>query len=390
MAIWPLANTAALKLAGITSETPTPAGGEIVRDANGSPTGVLKDNAMLLVGKVIPEPTLEERFEVIRLAQEHAFANGLTQVHAMSVDPSEVWLMDVLRNAQQAGLLKLRVKVFGPIQRWPELAEQIVEHGRGDATLSWGGFKGLVDGSLGSATAWFYEPYVDAPTNSGFPLIQPSELRGYITDIDKIGLPMAIHGIGDKAIDELLAAMLAVGGEATPAKRFRIEHFQHPSAHAIQELAQHGVIAAAHPYHAIDDGRWLEGKIGPERAKTTYAFKSILDAGGILSFGSDWPVAPLAPLAGVHAAVTRATIDGKHPDGWQPQEKITVEQALIAYTRTNAYAVFEEEFSGTLEPGKRADFVVLAQDPRAVDPQRIKDIKVRVTAVDGEVVFGDF
>lgn len=196
-----------------------------------------------------------------------------------------------------------------------------------------------------------------------------------------------VHGIGDRAIDRLLDILQAVGGEQTAQKRFRIEHFQHPSRAAIERLAAEQIIASMQPYHAIDDGRWAEQRIGSERASRTYAFRSILDAGGILTFGSDWPVAPLAPLQGVYAAVTRRTTDGAHPEGWQAQEKISVEEALRAYTVNNAYAVFEETQGGTLEVGKRADLVILSADPRKVDPESIPQIKVMATIVAGQTVF---
>ena len=218
-------------------------------------------------------------------------------------------------------------------------------------------------------------------------LIEPEALRQKMAAADKAGLRLAIHAIGDRAIDELLNNFEAVGGDEVRERRFRIEHFQHPTRSAIERAASMGVVLSMQPYHAIDDGRWAEKRIGAERIKTTYAFRSILDAGGILSFGSDWTVAPLSPLEGIYAAVTRRTTDGAHRDGWQPQEKITVEEALTAYTATNAYAVFEENIAGTLEIGKRADFVILSDDPRSVDPADIRGIEVLETIIDGQRVY---
>ncbi len=383
-----LANSAALKLAGIDKDTPTPKGGEIIRDANGEPTGLLKDSAMLLVQRVIPAPSETELLHAMELAQDRAFSVGVTQVHAMSGNPDETKILDAFILARDRGRLKIRANVYTPIEHWQSARAMLDENGAGDELLRWGGVKGLVDGSLGSATAWFHTPYSDDDNNRGFPLIEPENLVNLLTQADRAELKLAIHAIGDKAIDNLIDAFEKTAPNQVASKRFRIEHFQHPSAAAIKRLGQLGIIAAAHPYHAIDDGRWAEGKIGADRIKTTYAFRSILDAGGILSFGSDWPVAPIAPLHGVYAAVTRQTLDGKHPDGWQPHEKITVEEALLAYTLNNAYAGFEENRAGSLAVGKRADFVMLDSDPRAVAAEQIKNIKVLATIIGGETVYG--
>lgn len=383
-----LANSAALKLAGIDESTPVPEGGEVILDDQGKLSGVLKDQAMLLVLNAIPKPTEAETIEIFELAQAHALSLGLTQVHAVTGNPTETEMFEAFKIAKDAGVMKIRAKVFTPMQAWEKTAEQISKRGQGDEVLALAGVKGMVDGSLGSGTAWFKEPFSDEPDNSGFPLIQPNELRELLKNADKAGLHLAIHAIGDRAIDELLGIYADLGGEKPKDKRFRIEHFQHPSSDAIDKLAELGVIASSHPYHAIDDGRWLEKRIGSDRAKTTYAFRSILDAGGILSFGSDWPVAPLNPLLGVYAAVTRQTLDGKNQDGWQPQEKITLSEALRAYTSASAYSVFDEDVAGTLKQGMRADFVVLSADPFAVEPAQIRDLSVVATVIGGELVFG--
>jgi hypothetical protein len=378
-----LANSAALKLAGIDAATITPEGGEIVRDADGEPTGILKDNATNLVFAVMPVMSDEEILDAFKLAQSHALSLGLTEVHAVAGGS----MLDGLRLAHDRGLMKIRVYALPPIENWESARDLIAKEGTGDELLRWGGVKGFVDGALGSATAWFHEPFTDIPGNSGFPLTDPDTLKATIADADAAGLKLAIHAIGDKAIDVLIDDMRAAAGAEIKSRRYRIEHFQHPSRAAIRNAAESGIIASMQPYHAIDDGRWAEKRIGPERIKTTYAFRSILDAGVILSFGSDWPVAPLSPLEGVYAAVTRRTIDGLNPDGWQPQEKISVEEALTAYTATNAYAGFEEDKAGTLETGKRADFVVLSDDPRKINPVDIRTIEVLETIIGGVVVF---
>jgi hypothetical protein len=283
--------------------------------------------------------------------------------------------------------MKLRIHAYMPLAHWAWMTELVAREGHGDDRLRWGGLKGFVDGSLGSGTAWFREPYLNDPSNRGFPLTEPDRLRELLENADAAGRRLAIHAIGDRAIDRLVDDMREIAGDTVADRRFRIEHYQHPTRSAIEATADAGIIASAQPYHAIDDGRWLEGHIGAERARTTYAFRSILDTGGILTFGSDWPVAPLSPLKGVYAAVTRRTIDDAYPDGWQPQEKITVEQALAAYTRNNAYAVFEEAEGGTLEVGKRADLVVLGADPRRIAPERIPELSVVETVIDGERVY---
>jgi len=382
-----LANSAALKLAGIDKNTPAPKGGEIQRSADGELTGLLKDNALNMVLKVIPTPSDDELMEQFETAQAHALSLGLTKVHAVTGYPTETTMRDIFELARDRGIMKIRAFVSTPIEDWEHGRNAMKTRGRGDEVLGLGGIKGLLDGSLGSGTAWFYEPYNDEPDNTGFPIVDPETFAGWMHDIDKAGMPLTIHAIGDKAIDKTIAAMRDIAGDDIAARRYRIEHFQHPSSEAITALAESGIIASMQPYHTIDDGRWAEDRIGPERAKTTYAFRSILDAGGLLTFGSDWPVAPLSPIEGLYAAVTRRTTDGAHPHGWIPAQKITAEEAMTAYTSTNAYAMGEEDIAGTLEAGKRADFVVLSKDPRAIDPLAIQSIQVLRTVINGETVF---
>lgn len=382
-----LANSAALKIAGITAATVAPDGGEIVHDESGEPTGILKGNALNLVLSVIPKSSDEEVLEAFQLAQSHALSLGLTQVHAVTANETETSMLDAFRLADNHGVMKIRAYVSTPVEHWESTRDVVDNIGEGNDRLRWGGVKGFVDGSLGATTAWFYEPYTDAPDTSGVPLVEPAKLKSMMSDADAAGLRISVHAIGDQAIDGLIAAFQDIAGDDIASRRYRIEHFQHPSAAAIHAAAESGIIASMQPYHAIDDGRWAEERIGPDRIKTTYAFRSILDAGVTLTFGSDWPVAPLSPLEGVYAAVTRRTTDGANPGGWQPQEKLTIEEALTAYTMTNAYAGFEEEIAGTLEKGKRADFVILEEDPRAIDPVELRNIRVLATIIDGEVVF---
>jgi len=382
-----LANSAALELAGIDKSTVSPEGGDIVRDADGEPTGILKDNALNLVIKAIPKPSKEEILDAFKLAQSHALSLGLTQVHAVTANPLETNMLDAFRYARAKDEMKIRMYALSPLEDWETTQALISDEGMGDDILRWGGLKALVDGALGSTTAWFYDVYTDSPDTNGFPIMKEIDLQDLVKEADEVGLKLAIHAIGDKAIDVLIDALEAAAGDEINARRYRIEHFQHPTMEAIERSAKHGIIASMQPYHAIDDGRWAEKRIGAERIKTTYAFRTILDAGGILTFGSDWPVAPLSPLDGVYAAVTRRTIDDANPGGWYPEEKITVEEALTAYTSANAYAGFEEDISGTLSVGKRADFVILSDDPRAIDPNKIPEIKVMETVIGGESVY---
>lgn len=381
-----LANSKALQIAGITNDTPVPEGGEILRGDDGELTGILKGAALNLILEAIPAPSDDELMEQFAKAQDHALSLGLTKVHAVTAYPTETTMLDIFQMAKTRGIMKLRAQVSTPIESLQTMAEAS-KNGTGDELLRWGGVKGFIDGSLGSRTAWMSEPYTDDPSTTGLPMSNPAELGNFMLTAQDFGLELSIHAIGDQGIDRVVSYMSALGGKTLREKRYRIEHFQHPTADAIKALGRTGIIASVHPYHAIDDGRWAEDRIGAERLKTTYPFRSILDAGGIMTFGSDWPVAPLNPMDGVYAAVTRRTLDDKNPDGWIPEQKITVEEALTAYTATNAYSFKEEDISGTLEPGKRADFVVLSADPFKVDPNSLRDITVLKTVIGGESVY---
>jgi predicted amidohydrolase YtcJ len=380
-----LANTRALELAGITRETPDPPGGTIVRDPRtGEPTGVLRDAAIGLVGRLIPDATEEERERALLSAQSHALARGVTLVHDMGS-----WAdLETYRRARRAGKLKVRVYAFVPLGTWERLRDYVAGEGTGDRRLRWGGLKGYVDGSLGASTAWLHRPYDDDPGTSGLIVTDSAELAAWIRDADAAGLHVAVHAIGDRANDWLLDAYAeAIRRNGRRDRRFRVEHAQHLTPEAIGRFAALDVVASMQPYHIIDDGRWAEKRIGPERVRTSYTLRSLLDSGARLAFGSDWNVAPLDPLLGIYAAVTRRTLDGKHPDGWVPEQKITVEEALRAYTAGPAYAAFMEKELGTLEPGKLADLVVLSENILTIDPVRIPEVQVDYTIIQGEVVY---
>ncbi len=387
-----LANTAALKLAGITAKTEDPPGGVIYRkEGTLEPTGLLRDNAMSLVERLVPLPSADEIAEGVRAALAEARSVGVTAVVDMDGN-AEATRRDLFRLYQQMarrGELTCRIDLRWPLAEWPKLAALGVEASFGNDYLRIGGLKGFVDGSLGSSTAKMFEGYVNEPSSTGVFVTPPGKLREYILAADKAGLSVAIHAIGDRANAELLDIYAEVIAKNGPRdRRFRIEHAQHLRPEDYKRFAELDVIPSMQPFHIVDDGRWAEGRIGAKRCASSYACKSLLDVGAKLAFGSDWSVAPINPLLGIDAAVHRRTLDGKHPNGWYPEQKITVEQALTAYTATAAYAARREKDLGTLEVGKLADLVVLSRDILAESERdRIADTVVELTLVGGKVVY---
>lgn len=381
-----LANSLALEMGGVTRSTQVPPGGEMVLDpGTGEPTGVLKDEAMSLVYRAIPDYSAGELDRALDAAIAHALSQGVTQTHHMGTSWAE---FEAFRRARAEGRLDMRIYSVVPLSMWETLRDFVEENGRGDDRLWWGGLKAFVDGSLGSTTAWFYDPYTDDPRTSGLLTTDTASLRTWAMEGDEAGFQLLIHAIGDRANDWLLDLYGAVAREnGSRDRRFRIEHAQHLSPPALARFAAQGVIPAMQPYHAIDDGRWAEKRIGPERIKTTYPFRSLLDAGAPLSFGSDWTVAPMDVRWGLYAAVTRRTLDGANAGGWVPQEKISLEEALRAYTQGGAMAGFMEEKVGMLEVGKYADIVILSQDLFKLDPVDLPQVQVEMTFVEGEAVF---
>lgn len=386
-----VANSAALRLCGITAQTPEVAGGVIDRDATGRPTGILRDNAMELVERHIPEPDETEIAEAVRAALEHAASVGVTGVDDMdgSSPQTRRRLLRVLQGLQREGRLTCRVHLRWPLGRYKELAELGIEGGFGSDWLRIGGVKGFVDGSLGSSTARMFEPYEGGGNNRGVYVTSPETLRGWIREADAAGLHVCIHAIGDEANAVLLDLYATVQRERPGReRRWRIEHAQHLRPTDYPRFREVGVIASMQPYHVVDDGRWAENRIGPQRCASSYAFRSLLEAGAVLAFGSDWPVAPLSPLLGIDAAVNRRTLDGRHPQGWFPQQRISVPQAVRAYTWGSAYATWTEQQRGTLAVGKWADFVVLDRDIFAPEERdRLGQTRVLRTVVGGKTVY---
>ena len=383
-----MANALALRLAGVTRETEDPPGGTIVRGKDGNPTGLLKDAAMNLVYRIIPPPSEEQLLRMVRAAMEEARRFGVTSIH----DISSTEDVRAYQTLADRGELTLRIYSITPLPQWQAPATAGIRAGFGNDWIHLGALKGFADGSLGSTTALFEKPYDDAPETSGLPnemMLPEGNMLKMALGADKAGLQLAVHAIGDKANRILLDIYGEVEKQngARSDRRWRIEHAQHLRPEDFARFARLGVIASVQPYHAIDDGRWAERRIGHERAKTTYAFRTLLDHGVRLAFGSDWTVAPLNPMVGLYAAVTRATLDGKNPGGWFPEQRLTLEEALQAYTMGSAFAEFREREKGSLTPGKLADLVVLDGDLFAMAEEKIKDAAVRYTIVGGRVVY---
>lgn len=383
-----LANSVALKMAGVTAATRDVPGGVIVRDSKtGEPTGLLKDAAMGLVEKIIPEPSFEEKLQAARAATKHAASVGVTSVTDMSAGED----VGVYQWMLERGELKTRIYAIRSIVSWEVLGKAGVRGAFGNDMLRIGGLKGFSDGSLGSTTAFFFEPYNDAPDTRGLlfdQMLPEGIMLERVAAADRKGLQVMIHAIGDEAnfrILDIYKQTAEKNGERD--RRFRIEHAQHLRESEIGRFGRQKVIASMQPYHEADDGRWCEKRIGAKRSKGTYAFRSLLDSGAVLAFGSDWTVAPLNPFPGIHAAVTRQTLDGKNPKGWIPEQKITVEEAVRAYTVGSAYAEFADKVKGTLSPGKLADLVIVDRDIFKSD--EIDKAKVLLTVMDGKVVYGE-
>ncbi|MFL5612807.1 MAG: amidohydrolase [Gemmatimonadaceae bacterium] len=379
-----LANSAALRAAKVDASTAEVSGGTIVRGADRAPTGILKDNAQSLIDRAVPEPTPAQVDRAVDAAMSYLAGNGVTSVHNMGTFGD----LTAFQRAERTHRMKTRIYAVVPLASWQQLASLVTANGRGDEWLHIGGLKGFVDGSLGSHTAAMLQPFTDAPNDTGLFVNTPEHLYEWTSGADKAGLQVIVHAIGDKAIRTQLDIYERVEKENGPRdRRFRIEHLQHIAPADIPRVASLGVIASMQPYHAIDDGRWAEKVIGHERAKTTYAFRSVLDVHARLAFGSDWFVAPATPIEGIYAAVTRRTLDDKNPGGWIPEQKITVEEALRAYTRGAAYAEYREKEKGSLLPGRLADFVILDRDLTKIAPETIRDTKIVMTVVGGKPSF---
>ena len=380
-----LANAAAMRVAKITRATRDPVGGEIPRDARGEPIGIFKDNAGNLIEAAIPASSAEQQDSALARALAHAASLGVTATGNMSASWAN---LAAYKRMERAGRMTLRVSLYLPIDDWHTVADSVRRHGAGDDWVRIGGVKGYMDGSAGSRTAFFFEPFSDSAGYRGLMRQPESDMRAWVGAADSAGLQIAVHAIGDRANAIILAIYDSVArAHGARDRRFRVEHAQHLRPQDIPRFGRLGVIPSMQPYHAIDDGRWVERRIGPVRIKTTYAFRTLLDTGAKLAFGSDWTVAPLDPITGVYAAVTRRTLDGKNPGGWVPEQKVTLAEALRAYTAGNAFATFNEKKWGVLAPGYYADVVVLDRNLFTLPADSLDQARVRCTIVGGKVVY---
>lgn len=381
-----LADAAALEAAGLGC------GDEGVDcDAGGRPTGRLTPAAAQRVTAVIPAKSLELRLAEARAALECLRGNGVTGIH--DVTPPEQ--MRVFQRLEAGGELTVRVYARPTLDRWEHLAAVGLSHGFGDEWLKIGGLKGFVDGIMGNSSARFYEPYLHSGERGRWRAMMepPGNMEKLLLAADAAGYWPQVHAIGDEAIDTLLDLYEKVMKVNPPRpRRFRVIHAQVLRGPEVaRRMARLGVIAEVQPYHAVDDMRWMEQRIG-ERSRWAYAFKTLEDAGVLLSFGSDWPGTnaswyPAKPILGIYAAVARQTLAGEPQGGWFPEERVSLETALRAYTVHNAWAAGEEDVKGSLVAGKLADLVVLDRDPFSLRPSELKDLEVVMTVVGGRVVY---
>lgn len=381
-----LANSLAMKLAGIDESIATVEGGEVLRE-NGRLSGLFKDNAKQLINDSIPPATDEQKERALGAAMDYLVAQGITTAVSLTGTGFGDYA-DVYKRAYDKGQLKLRIYAAQDMKKWRELEDEIKKEGRGNLYVKRGALKGFMDGSLGAHTAAFKKPFSDTPSDSGFMVIDEDELFQQMKGADAVGLQLIVHAIGDRSVSVFLDLVERLRKEnGVKDRRIRMEHAQHVSQQDLMRFKALGVIASMQPYHAIDDGRWAEKVIGQERAKEAFAMKSMKDSGALLVFGSDWHVAPASPLLGTYAAVTRETIDGAHPDGWVPEQRIDVAASLKAYTLDAAYAIFEEANRGSLEKGKLADFVILDNNILEIQPAEIPQVQVMKTYVGGKAVY---
>jgi hypothetical protein len=343
---------------------------------------------MSYVYKVVPPMSHDALLRTIRAGLKHAASLGVTSVQHMNPSYDDI---SAYAELESKGELTTRFYVAPMETEWKDQAKIGIRRAFGSPWLRMGALKGYADGSLGSSTAYFFEPFSDDPKNHGILSDEMQSLpaaRERFIKADAAGLQLCIHAIGDRGISTILDLFADVErANGKRDRRLRIEHAQHMAAKDFARFADLNVIASVQPYHAIDDGRWAEKRIGPDRAKRTYAFRTFLNNHVRLAFGTDWFVAPLNPMEGIYAAVTRATLDGKHPEGWEPQEKLTVAEAVEAYTMGSAYAEFQENVKGSITTGKLADFVILSDDIFTISKESIKDVKVLKTVVGGKVTY---
>ena len=387
------ANSKALQMAGITRETPDPPNGKIVRDEKGEATGALKETAGDLVAKVMPKPSREERLAALRLGIHEANKFGLTRVHSAGQDFEWLDLYDELRRNGEMTLRFYIAYFLDPPELTPDAIEKIEQARRTyhDDWISGGVVKTMLDGVVEAHTAAMLAPYSDDPSQTGKLFWDPAKYTQAVAELDRRGLQIFTHAIGDKAVRLALDAYQnATETNHTNDARPRIEHIETISAQDVPRFGKQGVIASFQPLHAYPDDDTLNiwaRNVGPERAQRAWVWHSIETTGGRLAFGSDWPVVTLNPWPGVQNALTRQTTDGNPPGGFVPSERISLEDTITAYTLGAAFAGRREKTEGSLEPGKLADLIVLSQDLFKVKPSEIAKTEVLLTIVGGKVVY---
>lgn len=377
-----LANTAAIRAAGITGATPDPAGGKILRDARGEPTGVFVDAAMDLVDRVVPAVTYEQQKRRIHAAAQQIAANGLTEIHDAGADDDTIRAVRELIDEKR---FPIRVYTMladneGLLRAWFARGPLVDYGGR----LTVRSVKLYADGALGSRGAALLEPYADDPENRGLMIATPEHMSDVAHRGRAAGFQMNAHAIGDRGVRNVLDAYESSG--VTPKERFRIEHLQVVAPADFARLARNGVIASMQPTHATSDMYWAEERLGPERVKGAYAWRTVIDAGGRLALGSDFPVEAVNPWLGIHAAVARKDLKGWPAAGWYPGQALTIREAIRGFTSDAAYAAFEEKTRGTIEPGKLADFTIVEGDPYTMPASDLHKVRVRYTVVGGEIM----
>ena len=394
------ANRAALRAAGLDPDNPRAEGAEFSRDSEGRPTGLLRGPkaAALFEGKIPRRFSRQRRLDQSRKALEQMRRWGVTNVSDMSDDEQ----IEIYRELRRSGELTVRVHFRHGLERWPELAERGIRIGSGDEWIRLGSLKGHIDGIMGNSTARFFAPYASDPANRGRwrPLmvdekgsVAEGKFLGQLLGADKAGLQLTVHAIGDEANHTLLNYLEELIERNGPRdRRFRFVHAQVLGPRDFARLRRLGVVAEVQPFHLSDDMRWMEERIGTQRCRGAYAFRSLQQNGAILSFGTDWPGTsaaeyPINPLLGLYAAVTRQTVSGEPAGGWFPDERLRIEEAIRAYTYNTAYANFEEKVKGSIEPGKLADLVVLSRNLLRAGPGEILKTEVVLTMVDGKIVY---
>jgi predicted amidohydrolase YtcJ len=380
------ANSRALAVAGVTAATADPAGGRIERvPGSGAPAGVFVDEAMALVAAKVPPPRATDRDVALFKAQDLLVARGVTAVADMGTS-IEDWM--AFRRAGDSGRLRVRIMSYAlGIEAMSLIGGSGPTPWLYDDHLRMGGLKLYLDGALGSRGALLKAPYADDPGNRGLARLDGTQLRNLMSHAAMEGYQVAMHAIGDAANAEALSAIEELSDDYTGDRRWRIEHAQIVDPADIPRFGQHGIIASMQPVHQTSDRLMAEARLGPDRLKGAYAWRSIHDAGAPLAFGSDAPVEAPDPFAGMAAAISREDAQGQPPGGWHPEERVTIEQALAAYTAGAAYAGFAEGHFGRLAVGERADFVILDADPLEADASELRRIRVLETWIGGERVY---